>query len=215
MKTLIILDMDGVIFKGRNFWLDLHERLNTTSDAWRLWYEYGESDYFRLSFETANIWRGREASVYFDLIERRSYTWGVKKLLSLISAARAKTAIVSSGPWHLAKRAQDELKIDAIYANKLGIVDGRFTGEVEVQVDNLNKGRAAERARRQFGVPRENTVVIGDTQADIDMGKAADTTVGFRVDAKDEDDFEHVIRNGSISQAYNVIDAYLPPPRSD
>ena len=51
---LVIFDMDGVIFEGRNFWLDLHRRYSTEVEALELAERYLKSDYETLARITAD-----------------------------------------------------------------------------------------------------------------------------------------------------------------
>src|SRR3954454_3646087 len=134
---LVIFDMDGVIFEGRNFWLDLHHAMGTEAEAWRLWVAYGKHDYRRLAAITAEkIWVGRSPSLFEDLTTSRRYVDGAAEVVAWLRQRAVRTAIVSSGPLQLAERARRELGIDVIRANHVAIVDGTFAGTVDLHVDD-------------------------------------------------------------------------------
>ncbi len=167
MVDLVIFDMDGVIFQGRNFWLDLHRALGTEAEAWRLWDAYGKQDYPRLSAITVEeVWIGRNAAAFHDLIASRVYVDGAADVVGWLREHGVRTAIVSSGPYQLAERAQRELGIDAIRANRVAIVGTVFTGTVDLQVDDTRKDLAAIAVMTKFGIPPDRTAMVGDSSSD-------------------------------------------------
>jgi HAD superfamily phosphoserine phosphatase-like hydrolase len=197
---LLVLDMDGVIFAGANFWLDLHRSLGTEAEALRLWERYGTSRYRYLSEQTAGLWIGKSAASYFQLVRDRRYVPGCEDLVRHAKGKGVLTAIISSGAWHLAARAQRELGIDHIHANRLGIdLVGCFDGTVEVQVDNNHKDDCLRRLQAETGVSRSETVVIGDTVSDTMMSPLATLSIGYDL-AGQLDGFD-VTLSGSLAKA--------------
>jgi len=181
---LVIFDMDGVIFQGRNFWLDLHRALGTEAEAWRLWQTYGETDYPRLGCLTASgIWRGKSAEPLFRLVKQRRYVEGIRDVMAQLSAWCVRTAIVSSGPWHLAERARRELGIDLVFANRLAIENGRIAGTVEIMVDENRKDQAAQQAMAAFQVAPSRTAMVGDTAADARMAAVVGFSIAYDCDS--------------------------------
>jgi phosphoserine phosphatase len=164
---LVMFDMDGVIFQGRNFWLDLHRAMGTEEAAWHLWNTYGQTDYPRLASVTvAEVWCGRSADAFYDLIAARRYVEGVPEVIAWFHEQGVQTAIVSSGPWQLAERAQRELEIDVIRGNRVGIADGVFSGVVDLQVDDARKDVAARAVMAELNVEPMRAAMVGDTAAD-------------------------------------------------
>jgi phosphoserine phosphatase len=181
---LVIFDMDGVIFEGRNFWLDLHRAYETEADAWRLWHAYGENDYGRLCKLTAgDVWRGRSVAALNRLVAERRYVDGVHDVVAQLEAWHIRTAIVSSGSWQLADRARRELGIDLVLANRLAIADGRIAGTVEVMVDENRKDQAAAQVMAAFGVAPSRTAVIGDAASDARMAAVAGLAIAYDCDS--------------------------------
>lgn len=181
---LVIFDMDGVIFEGRNFWLDLHRAYGTEAEALRLWEAYGETDYPRLGSLTASgVWRGRDAAVFGQLVAERRYVDGIHDVMARLEAWKMRTAVISSGPWQLAERARRELGIDLALANRLAIVDGRIAGTVEIMVDENRKDEVAMQVMAAFGAARARTAVIGDTPADARMAAVAGLAIAYDCDS--------------------------------
>lgn len=177
---LVIFDMDGVIFEGRNFWLDLHRVMQTETEALRLWNTYGHSDYAQLSAITVEqLWRGQSAEPFFALIAGRRYVEGVFEVFSWLKTRGTQTAIISTGPFQLAERAQRDLHIDRILANRAEVIDYKFTGTVEVLVDENHKDEAALRVMADFGIPAARTAMIGDTLSDARMAEVVGLPIAY------------------------------------
>ena len=71
---LIAFDMDGVIFKHHNFWMELHRELGTLEEGTALTRQYVKTDYPRLVREViGRLWAGKPAKPYFDLINKHQY----------------------------------------------------------------------------------------------------------------------------------------------
>jgi phosphoserine phosphatase len=152
MVKLVLFDMDGVIFDGKNFWLEFHAAMGTEKQAWQLWKGLGESAYRKLSHLTANsLWRGKSSETFLKMIWARKPVPGVDRVFAYLHDNNIRSAIVSSGPYHLAERARELFDVTEIRANKLYIdPDGKFTGEVDVQVDNNHKDIPAKELMTKF-----------------------------------------------------------------
>jgi phosphoserine phosphatase len=147
---IIIFDMDGVIFEGGNFWLDLHNVYNSREEALELaknfLYTNRESDYIYLSKYTAKfLWRGKHSSDYFKLVEERKYQPGICQLFDCIHSKNLKTAIISSGSYELAVKAQRDLGISEILANRLIINDENLIEDVDVMVPDNRKDKVGKK----------------------------------------------------------------------
>ncbi|RXF75303.1 HAD family hydrolase [Hansschlegelia zhihuaiae] len=204
---LLVFDMDGVVFRGANFWLEFHHRMGTAEAALDLWRRFGASDYTRLGELTAALWKGRPSAEYFRMIDRRTYFDGVRELIAHAKRSSYRTAIITSGAWHLARRAHEELGVDAFRANRLGVGDdGAFDGTVRVEVDDNYKDRALEKVQAELGIDRRGTVVVGDTKSDLQMASLAGTSIGFQVrDEAARDLFGHVVEGRSLKPAISLI----------
>ena len=67
---LISLDMDGVVFKDTNFWLELHKVLGTLEEGTKLTKKYLKTDYEKLKNEViGRLWKGKDATEYYKLVK--------------------------------------------------------------------------------------------------------------------------------------------------
>lgn len=179
--NLVLFDMDGVIFEGKNFWLELHRLMGTEKQAWQLWSGLGAHAYGQLSDLTArNLWRHKSAEQFWRLIAARRPVAGIEQVFHYLNEHKIHTAVISSGPYQLAERAQKLFSIREIRANKLGIgPDGTFTGEVEVQVDDNSKDIPAREVMAKLGATYETTAMIGDASSDIPIARLVALSIAY------------------------------------
>lgn len=185
-QKLIIFDMDGVVFEGKNFWLELHQLMGTEKQAWQLWNGLGKTDFYQLSNITARkLWKNQSSSCFARLINERKPTKDIELVFSYLQKNNMKSAIVSSGPYQLAERAQHLFGVDVIRANKLEIgLDGTFTGNIDIQVDNNNKREPSANIMKKLGAVPETTAMIGDTASDAMIAQIVSLSIAY--DSEDE-----------------------------
>lgn len=181
---LVMFDMDGVIFEGRNFWLDLHRAMGTEAEAWRLWNAFGKRDYpYLANITVAQTWNGRDSGVFQDLVAARRYVEGAADVVAWLRRRDIRTAIISSGPYQLAERARDELGIDVIRANRVAFAGRVFAGTVDVQVDDSCKDTAALGVMAELGVAARHTMMVGDTASDARLGGVVGCLIAYDPDS--------------------------------
>jgi phosphoserine phosphatase len=207
---LIIFDMDGVIFEGRNFWLDLHYCYSTEAEGLALAAHDLKDDYKKAAEFTAEaLWRDRPAAPFFELVRERVYQDGVFELFDYLRRRRVKTAIVSSGPLQLAVRAQHDLGIDEVRANELAIVDGRISGRVDIGVIDSEKVQVSLDVMRSIGVAPDQTAAVGDTESDVETAATVGLAVAYDSVSPDLDRVAHVhLCKGELRRLIEVIEAW-------
>ena len=108
---------------------------------------------------------------------------GLKLLIATLHQANWKVAIASGGFTYFAKRLQDDLGFDAVYANELEIVDGILTGKVIGNiVDAQVKADTLQALAQEYQITPQQTVAIGDGANDLIMLKSA--ALGVAIHAK-------------------------------
>ncbi|CAB5034652.1 unannotated protein [freshwater metagenome] len=96
--------------------------------------------------------------------------------------------MVSGGFVEVISPIADDLGIDRLRANRLGVENGFLTGLVEGPIiDRLGKRQALEEFAAEFGIPMRRTIAIGDGANDIDMLEAAGLGVAFNAKAAARD----------------------------
>ncbi|MBI4450915.1 haloacid dehalogenase-like hydrolase [Candidatus Woesearchaeota archaeon] len=80
------------------------------------------------------MWDGKPSKPYYDLVAQHEYVAGARETFAQIKQAGIPTAIITSGPYDLAVRAQHEVGIDYIYANRLLIQGDRIVGTTDMSL---------------------------------------------------------------------------------
>lgn len=196
---LFIFDMDGTLFEGENFWLDLHKEYGTGKDAYDFFKKNRGEDYKKVfKIMSEKYWKNISAEKYFSLVINRKYNDSVVSLHGFVKSLGIKTALISSGPMDLAKRAQADLDIDYIYANQLIIWKNRFTGECVVNVDDKKKYQIANDLRNKLGLSWSTVGLIGDGENDIEIAKSVGLSISYDSSSQELNEVSSIVANRSI-----------------
>jgi phosphoserine phosphatase len=113
--------------------------------------------------------------------ERMKLSPGAESMLRGIKAAGLKTLLVSGGFTFFTDRIRERLGLDFAHANRLDIVDGKLTGQVEgCIVDAEEKMRTVERICKEMNISAKQTIVMGDGANDLKMMHIAGLSIAFR-----------------------------------
>ncbi|MFP4523839.1 MAG: HAD family hydrolase [Candidatus Woesearchaeota archaeon] len=187
MYHLVAFDMDGVIFKHRNFWLELHKALGTYEEGKALTQKYLKTDYKKLVEEVpGRLWKGKDAQPYHDLIKSLEYLPHVPETLKELKRRGYKTAIISSGPKHAALRVQEECGLDHFFTHDLKIgPDGKFTGEYDHDGNHHDKTKQLKEFAEETNCTLHEMVFVGHDHNDTTALKAAGLGVAYNPEDDD------------------------------
>ncbi|CBL44369.1 hypothetical protein HDN1F_07860 [gamma proteobacterium HdN1] len=175
-----------------------------------IWKGLASKDYLRLSEITASkLWRGQSAQSFREMIRQRKLVPGIQIVFDFLHRHGIATAIVSSGPYQLAERAQALFSITDIRANRLDI-DGRgiFVGTVEVQVLDNAKQIAGKALQERFGATFETTAMIGDSASDQALASIASLSIAYDADCADFlQACNHRLNSGEMERAVALLAA--------
>ncbi len=203
---LVVFEMDGVLFRHTDFWLELHKKLGTYEQSKKLTEKYLYDDYRKLMGEVIEkLWKGRDAKLFFELIAELEYVTGAKECISALKEKGIKTAIISSGEKHLALRAQKELGIDYVFSNELIVRNRKITGSFVWPIGADEKSVFVKRLREQLDISKEEVVVVGKDQSDLKMAEAAGQVIGFMPDEKFRNACDAVIDKEDLWQIVDKI----------
>jgi len=100
------------------------------------------SDYDQLvKLVAGNLWKGKPAAAIQTIVAQRRYQPGVFGGFEFLHTNHILSAITSSGPDELALRAQRELGIPVVRANRLVGENGLIQGDVDVMAPDAEKAR--------------------------------------------------------------------------
>lgn len=177
---MVCFDMDGVLFQRDNFWLDLHKALGTQKIGKELTEKYLYNDYPRLVKEVMRLWKGKDAAPYYNLIKKAKYTLGAKEVIGKLKSKGYKTCIISSGPFDLAVRAQEELGINFIFTNRL-VIDEKTNKVKDYRwpIGASDKANALRYVCRLEKVKLKEVISVGDDVNDIEKMRIAGFSIAF------------------------------------
>lgn len=110
---------------------------------------------------------------------------GIEPFLKTLQAKGLKTYIVSSGFTCLTERMRQRLSMTATCANRIEIVDGKFTGRVfgpadDTILDASGKAHFVQKTMAELASNSQRAICCGDGSNDIQMIDLAGLGVGFR-----------------------------------
>lgn len=209
MRKLAVFDMDGVIFKHHNFWMELHKKLGTLEEGIELTQKYVKTDYPKLVKEViGRLWVNKPSKLYFDLISQHNYVKGAKKTFREIREKNYYTMLVSSGPYDLALRAQKELGINYIFANKLLTKNGVIVGSTDINlwpIQNDSKVKPLEDVCNKLGIKINNVIAVIHDKNDIKLAdfvkKNDGNVIGFMFEHHEEVESycTNIVRSDNLS----------------
>jgi len=105
---------------------------------------------------------------------------GLKPLISELKKHNWRIAIASGGFTYFADHLKENLGLDAAFANTLEIIDGKLTGKVLGSVvDAQVKADSLAILSKEYNIPTNQTVAMGDGANDLVMMAAASFGVAF------------------------------------
>lgn len=205
---MICLDADGVIFKGKDFWIDLHKAFGTYEKGKALTDKYLHTDYDELAkLVVYKLWKGKDAKPYFELVNSREYMRGVKELFALIKKKKLVSAIISGGSLALIKRVQKDFGVDYVFANDLIIKDGKVDGyDAQVEAGFGIKADIIKDLCKKLKINPREVVYVGDSKYDLNAFQLAGMAIAFNSDSEELKKHANVIVN---SDDLNDLIPYL------
>lgn len=102
------------------------------------------------------------------------------------------------------------LRLTAVVANELEIMDGKFTGNVIGDiVDAQYKAKTLTRLAQEYEIPLAQTVAIGDGANDLPMIKAAGLGIAYHAKPKVNEKTEVTIRHADLMGVFCILSGSL------
>jgi phosphoserine phosphatase len=181
VKRLVQLDVDSTFIQQEAIELlaakagVLQEVSAITESAMR-----GELDFEQSLRARVSLLKGLPESVITEVQQEILLTDGAEDLVNTLHAKGHSVALVSGGFIDIIEPMIRSLSIEYYKANKLEVVDGVLTGELNGPViDRAAKAAALHEFSNASGVEIENTVAIGDGANDLDMMALAGLSIAF------------------------------------
>jgi phosphoserine phosphatase len=140
----------------------------------------GELDFVEALHERVNMLQGVSEELIFKMADHLPYTEGADDLMRFLRKFRWRIAIVSGGFTWFADMAAMRWGADYVACNVLEVANGKLTGKLLGPIiDGQAKADALQALMRQYRLPREQVIAVGDGANDIPMLEAAGFGVGF------------------------------------
>lgn len=171
----------------------------------------GELDFEQSLRERVATLAGLSSSVFDTVRERVSVTRGVPEMVKAVQDAGGRVAVVSGGFHEVIDPIADALGLDHWRANRLGVVDGRLTGEVVPPViDAAAKADALREWAALADLPLSQTVAVGDGANDLPMMAICGLAVGFDAKAPVRDEANVLLDVRDLSMLLPLLGLALP-----
>jgi phosphoserine phosphatase len=133
---------------------------------------------------------------------------GIANLVKVLKAHNWKLAIASGGFTYFADYLAERLELDGAFANQLEIVDGKLTGQVKGKiVDAQVKADTLHSLAKQWDIPADQTIAMGDGANDLVMMAAAAFGVAFHAKPVVRQQADVSISKGSMDALIWILQA--------
>ncbi len=206
---LICYDMDGVIFKDINFWLELHKKFGTLKQGTLLTKQYLHTNYNRLVEEVVvKLWKGKDATPYFELVNSIEYLPGVEKAFHHVKSKSYQTAIISASSIDVARRVQRDYGIDHLFANELVIRNNKVTGEFiwPIGAGKDKKATIIRNLCSDLNISPKDVIYIGDSDTDIEAFQEVGQSIAFNCASEELKKYAtYVIESSDLADVIQYI----------
>jgi len=186
MPRLAAFDMDGTLIQGRLVFA-LADRLGLSDKVRAV--QAGGAMGHEQTRAIAALFAGLTGKDVEDAIESIPLTKNCEQTIAALRGRGYRIGIISDSYTLAAGSVAKRLQLDFVAANELEIKDNRITGRVGMPLGwdrigcfckiSVCKRYHMEKYARQYGVPVENTLAVGDTKSDICMIRRAGVGVAF------------------------------------
>ncbi len=181
-RRLVVFDMDSTLIEAEVIdELAQHAGVGDQVKAITESAMRGELD-FKTSFKKRlALLAGMDSAILEQVSSALRLSEGAEHLISTLRKLGYKTAILSGGFTFFARRIQQHLGIDYVYANELEIQDGKVTGRVAGEiVDGERKAALLRELADREGIALEQVIAVGDGANDLPMLSIAGLGIAYR-----------------------------------
>jgi len=140
----------------------------------------GELDFAQSLHQRVATLAGSPETILSDVARNIPLMSGLKPLITELKKHNWRIAIASGGFTYFADHLKESLNLDAAFANTLEIIDGKLTGKVLGSVvDAQVKADSLAILSKEYLIPEQQTVAMGDGANDLVMMAAASFGVAF------------------------------------
>jgi phosphoserine phosphatase len=206
-RFLVVLDVDSTLIENEVIELlagqagSLKEVAEITTRAMN-----GELDFEASLRSRVATLKGLPESVFETVREQVTVTDGVPELVRVAHAAGSAVGVVSGGFHEVIDPIAAALGLRYWRANRLGVADGRLTGDLSGPIiDAAAKAATLREWAADLGVELAQTVAVGDGANDLPMMAITGLAVGFDAKAPVRDEANVIIDRRDLSQLLPLL----------
>jgi phosphoserine phosphatase len=140
----------------------------------------GELDFAQSLHQRVATLADSPDTILSDVAKNIPLMAGLKPLIAELKKYNWRIAIASGGFTYFADHLKETLNLDAAFANTLEIINGKLTGRVLGDVvDAQVKADSLAILSKEYQIPKNQTVAMGDGANDLVMMAAASFGVAF------------------------------------
>ncbi|WP_298229779.1 phosphoserine phosphatase SerB [Gryllotalpicola sp.] len=167
---------------------------------------HGELDFVQSLRERVGTFAGLPESALVRVRARVTVTKGASELVTAVQAAGGAVGVVSGGFHEILDPIAAALGLDFLRANRLGVADGRLTGEVDGPiVDAVAKAASLVEWSERSGIPLSRTVAVGDGANDLQMMQEAALSVAFNAKPVVRERADVAVNRRDLSQVLPLL----------
>ncbi len=140
----------------------------------------GELDFAESLHQRVATLKGADEAILVAVAKNIPLMAGLSELVTELKHHQWRVAIASGGFTYFAEHLQSLLPFDAVFANKLEIINHKLTGKVLGDVVDANaKALCVKTLAEKYAIDATQTVAMGDGANDLVMMAAANLGVAF------------------------------------
>ena len=181
VKGLCVMDVDGTLILEEVIDL-LGREVGREEEISQItsWAMRGELDFESSLRKRVSLLAGLPVSVFEKVFNSIHLSPNAQKFVSILQKNAILVGLVSGGFSPIVERLAKSLGITYFSANQLEVKDGLLTGKLVGHIISPEVKQATlEQWRKEFKLPKERTVAIGDGANDLLMLKSAGLGIAF------------------------------------
>jgi len=204
---LVIFDVEGVLFDAEYLPL-LAEKYNKEKEIWEITKKgiQGEINWEDGLKTRVDMLRGIDLKTCKEVADSLPIMTGAKEACRALKEAGWKLMAVSGGFSIMTDRLKEELGLDYVFSNKLKFINGKLDG-VEVIVDS-DKAKSARIKIQEWGVKKEDIVVVVDGANDIKLFDICGLGIGYRAQDLVKDLATVTLEEKNLAKIIDIINQH-------
>jgi len=204
---LVIFDVEGVLFDAEYLPL-LAEKFNKEKEIWEITKKgiQGEINWEDGLKTRVDMLRGIDLKTCKEVADSLPIMTGAKEACRALKDAGWKLMAVSGGFSIMTDRLQEELGLDYVFSNKLKFINGKLDG-VEIIVDS-DKAKSARIKIQEWGVKKEDIVVVVDGANDIKLFDICGLGIGYRAQDLVKDLATVTLEEKNLAKIIDIINQH-------